>query len=110
MPCMSGIFRSSTIRSTGSIASLSIASRPLPACVDFTFRREPNDVITIRLIVGESSTTKILFVLVLSDTSEDTLQPERFSQIAGEHNGKSGNAIFGGRLLYGKVRNYQSRA
>jgi hypothetical protein len=40
-----------------------MASRPLPACVDFTFFREPNDVITMRRIVGESSTTKILFVL-----------------------------------------------
>src|SRR5829696_535520 len=66
MPCMSGIFKSSTIRSIGSIASRSIASRPLPACVDFTLRREPSDVITIRLIVGESSTTKILFVLTSS--------------------------------------------
>src|SRR5688572_28906100 len=74
MPCMSGILRSSTIRSTGSIASRSMASRPLPACVDFTRRSEPSEVITMRRMVGESSTTKMLFILNSSDTSEETLQ------------------------------------
>ncbi|MEN3327842.1 MAG: hypothetical protein V7638_2649 [Acidobacteriota bacterium] len=47
-----------------------MASRPLPACVDFTFRSEPRDVITMCLIVGESSTTKILLVLLSSGMTE----------------------------------------
>src|SRR6185369_4890498 len=67
MPCMSGMLRSSTIRSTGSIASRSMASSPLPAWEDLIRRSEPNEVITMRLIVGESSTTKILFILRSSD-------------------------------------------
>src|SRR5689334_22893120 len=103
MPCMSGMFRSSTIRSTGSIASRSMASRPLPACVDLTLRSEPSEVITMRLIVGESSTTKTLFILRSSDMQGHTT-PGRFCQFAGvrwQIRGK-GNR---GRSLYGKVQN-----
>src|SRR5215216_1012690 len=98
MPCMSGIFRSSTIRSTGSIASRSMASRPLPACVDFTFRSEPRDVITMRLMVGESSTTKILLVLLSSGIWIDRLPP-----VGSAHGLDQGNGLSRGRLFYGKV-------
>jgi hypothetical protein len=48
----------------------------------------------MRLIVGESSTTKILFILGLSDTFRDTLRlwiwPDR-----GGHNGKPGMTELG---------------
>src|ERR1043165_7194047 len=99
MPCMSGIFRSSTIRSTGSIASRSMASRPLPAWVDLTLRRVPSEVITMRLIVGESSTTKILFILISSDTSarhtsiRQILAGRRGTRGKSGNHGKSGTPI-----------------
>src|ERR1041385_1452280 len=99
MPCMSGIFRSSTIRSTGSIASRSMASRPLPACVDLTRRSEPNDVITMRLMVGESSTTKILFILLSSGIFwDERLRPLGVKSL--QDNQGKGN--YGGCSLYGK--------
>lgn len=61
----------------------------------------------MRRIVGESSTTRILFVLSLSDTSEDTLHLG-YGQVVGEHYGKPGLVNFGGTLLYGKVWIYKS--
>src|SRR5690349_10939133 len=102
MPCMSGIFRSSTMRSTGSIANRSMASRPLPACVDFTFRNEPSDVITMRLIVGESSTTRILFVLISSGI--DVFAVTDYHLRGQPHGPIRGFGLSKGSLFYGKVR------
>src|SRR6185295_16309627 len=104
MPCMSGMLRSSTIRSTGSIASRSMASRPLPACVDLTLRSEPNEVITMRLMVGESSTTKILFILRSSDIAvwlEVTLHRADSANSRG-CDGKSGERVIGDGNCKGK--------
>src|SRR5262249_46571093 len=60
------MFRSSTIRSTGESARVSIASRPLPASAKPTSLTSRRDAMIIRRMVGESSMTSILLVLIAS--------------------------------------------
>ena len=56
---MSGMLRSSTISATGPIASCSIASRPLAASENPPGQTSRSDAITMRRIVGESSTIRV---------------------------------------------------
>ena len=58
-------------------------------------------VITMRLIVGESSTTRILFVLISSGIWIDRLQPAGSAPTA-----RSGEGLSRGSLFYGKVRKF----
>jgi hypothetical protein len=59
---MSGIFRSRTTICTGCMPSTSMARSPVPASAKFTSLKEPRAARTIRRIVGESSTTRIVCI------------------------------------------------
>jgi hypothetical protein len=59
----------------------------------------------MRLIVGESSTTKMLFILRMSGIG---IWPHTSTQGKVAHGLNSGEQIDGGALFYGKVANYQN--
>ena len=57
----------------------------------------------MRLMVGESSTTRMLFVLISSDTLQQT--HSSWDCRSGGAQWQTGLGYFGGRLLYEKVKN-----
>ena len=62
MPCMSGMFRSSTMSCTRATASCSMASRPVEASMNSEDSSPCREALTIFRMVGESSTMRILCI------------------------------------------------